>query len=65
VESTIQNKDMFNMSNDEAYNAKLTTDSALGRNFGGTIIQVEQRPITGRVGQSGKLNCVRSLFAFY
>ena len=38
-ESTIQNKDPFNLSNDEYYNPKLTTENALGRNLGCSVIQ--------------------------
>ncbi|ELU04183.1 hypothetical protein CAPTEDRAFT_225982 [Capitella teleta] len=38
-EETLQLKDPFNLSNDEYYNPKLTTDSALGRNMGASLIQ--------------------------
>ena len=34
------NMDPFNISNDEYYNPKLSTDSALGRNIGGALVQV-------------------------
>lgn len=37
--SSMQNKDPFNLSNDEYYNPKLTTDVMLSRNLGASIIQ--------------------------
>ncbi|ESN93291.1 hypothetical protein HELRODRAFT_194117 [Helobdella robusta] len=38
-EPDIIQKHPFNLSNDEYYNPKLTTDNALGRNMGGSVIQ--------------------------
>ena len=37
--SSMQNKDPFNLSNDEYYNPKLTMDVSLSRNLGASIIQ--------------------------
>ena len=37
--SGMRNKDPFNLSNDEYYNPKLTTDVSLSRNLGASIIQ--------------------------
>jgi len=37
--SSMRNKDPFNLSNDEYYNPKLTTDVSLSRNLGASIIQ--------------------------
>jgi len=37
--SNMQNKDPFNLSNDEYYNPKLTMDASLSRNLGASIIQ--------------------------
>ena len=37
--SSMQNKDPFNLSNDEYYNPKLSADVSLSRNLGGSIIQ--------------------------
>jgi len=37
--SSMQNKDPFNLSNDEYYNPKLTADVSLSRNLGASIIQ--------------------------
>ena len=36
----VQTKDPFNLSNDDYYNPKLTTDNALRTNVGGSLIQV-------------------------
>ena len=38
-----QHRDPFNLSNDEYYNPKLATDTALRTNAGGTLIQVKRR----------------------
>ncbi|XP_064636542.1 transcription initiation factor TFIID subunit 1-like isoform X2 [Lineus longissimus] len=38
-EPEVQNKDPFNMSNDEYYNPKLSLDNALRTNLGGSLIQ--------------------------
>lgn len=38
-EMPIQNKDPFNLSNDESYNPKLSSDQTLGRNLGVAIVQ--------------------------
>ena len=37
--SSMRNRDPFNLSNDEYYNPKLTTDVSLSRNLGASIIQ--------------------------
>ena len=39
--NTIQSRNPFNLSNDEYYNPKLTTDNALRTNLGVSLIQVD------------------------
>lgn len=57
--NSLQPKDPFNMSNDEYYNPRLTTDNALSRSFGGTIIQVSVTMILAKSWENLYAKCVK------